>query len=65
MEKISGDLDAHIKHSYLGRSGRPCQRCYIVERIKDLPLVMIDPLYVASGFGVSLLVGMTGSAAAR
>jgi hypothetical protein len=22
---------------------------------------MIDPLYVASGFGVGLLVGMTGS----
>jgi uncharacterized membrane protein YfcA len=28
--------------------------------IKDLTLEMIDPLYVASGFGVGLLVGMTG-----
>src|SRR5438445_8146239 len=28
--------------------------------IKDLTLEMIDPLYVASGFGVSMLVGMTG-----
>jgi uncharacterized membrane protein YfcA len=27
---------------------------------KDLTLEMIDPLYVASGFGVGLLVGMTG-----
>ena len=26
----------------------------------DLTLEMIDPLYVASGFGVGLLVGMTG-----
>jgi hypothetical protein len=65
MEKISRDLDPHIKHSYPGRSGRPCRHCYIVERIKDLTLETIDPLYVASEFGVSLLVGMTGSAAAR
>src|SRR5207244_9943571 len=28
--------------------------------IKDLTLEMIDPLYVASGFAVGLLVGMTG-----
>jgi uncharacterized membrane protein YfcA len=27
---------------------------------KDLTLEMIDPLYIASGFGVGLLVGMTG-----
>src|SRR5437899_7627931 len=27
---------------------------------RDLTLEMIDPLYVASGFGVGLLVGMTG-----
>jgi uncharacterized membrane protein YfcA len=27
---------------------------------RDLTLEMIDPLYVASGFGVDLLVGMTG-----
>ena len=26
----------------------------------NLPLEMIDPLYIASGFGVGLLVGMTG-----
>src|SRR5437879_5480232 len=60
MENISGDSDAHIKHSYLVRSGRPCRRCYILSGIKDLTLEMIDPLYVASGFGVGLLVGMTG-----
>ncbi len=28
--------------------------------LEDLTLEMIDPLYVASGFGVGLLVGMTG-----
>src|SRR5437879_7690561 len=60
MENISGDSDAHIKHSYLVRSGRPCRRCYVLSGIKDLTLEMIDPLYVASGFGVGLLVGMTG-----
>lgn len=35
--------------------------CYIAGRTnRDLFLTMIDPLYVASGFGVGLLVGMTG-----
>ena len=55
-----------MKYSYFARSLAidrtfiSCVDIYSHMRNGTCTLEMIDPLYVASGFGVGLLVGMTG-----
>jgi uncharacterized membrane protein YfcA len=60
MEEISSESGGRMKQCYFARSGRFLQALLYTRWYQTPVLEMIDPLYVASGFGVGLLVGMTG-----